>query len=169
MCFTLLQWPLGGRPWLLYFPSCSSQNLSLFSKYRHLWTLISFLLVLKWANTDLSFDWNSGTWFGSPAPLLSCPQTIFRPRLLLCSSSLSSLHSCSPTTSSVLSEGSCLLLYLFCSVSSAWLLTYAHTLHTRYKNFFLHLHGQFHSPSSFCVPSTVAGLAVPSLAAVYAF
>lgn len=34
----LLQWPLEERPWPSYYPSCSSLNPSLFSKYHHLFT-----------------------------------------------------------------------------------------------------------------------------------
>lgn len=48
-----LQWPLGERPWLSYFPSCSSPNLSLSSKYQCLFkTLISLHPVLKWASIN---------------------------------------------------------------------------------------------------------------------
>lgn len=52
----LLQWPQGERPWLSYFPLCSSRNLSLSSKYRHLLTLGSsalFKVSPEWADWTL--------------------------------------------------------------------------------------------------------------------
>lgn len=43
LCAHPLQWPQGERPWLSYFPSCSSPNLSLSSKYQRLFKLWSAL------------------------------------------------------------------------------------------------------------------------------